>query len=273
MARYEPNRARTFEFGFARKTRTPNLYERYAWSTNMMASGMIGWFGDGNYYVGNVGLKPETAHTVSGTAAWHSSGPQAWVLKLTPYLTQIQDYVDVDTLDTTMYGMSTFAKLRFANHSARIYGADVSASGSLWNSPDFGRGQIDAVANWLHGQRLDTQTGLYQMMPINLRVAFDEELKGFTAGIGVQAVDRKSHVDPWRFEQKTPGYALFNLRLGYQREHLRMNIASENLLNRNYELPLGGVNFDDFMASMWMDQIKPLTGRGRSVSGSLAFRF
>ena len=26
-----------------------------------MASGMIGWFGDGNYYVGNVGLKPEIA--------------------------------------------------------------------------------------------------------------------------------------------------------------------------------------------------------------------
>ena len=103
--------------------------------------------------------------------------------------------------------------------------------------------------------------------------AFDEELKGFTAGIGVQAVDRKSNVDPWRFEQKTPGYALFNLRLGYQREHLRMNVASENQLNRNYELPLGGVNFDDFMASMWMDQIRPLTGRGRSVSGSLAIRF
>ena len=71
MARYEPNPSAAYELGYARKTRSPNLYERYAWSTNMMASGMIGWFGDGNYYVGNVGLKPETANTVSGTASWH----------------------------------------------------------------------------------------------------------------------------------------------------------------------------------------------------------
>ena len=39
------------------------------------------------------------------------------------------------------------------------------------------------------------------------------------------------------------------------------------------ELPLGGVNFDDFMASGWMSAIKPLTGRGRAVSFSLTARF
>jgi hypothetical protein len=33
------------------------------------------------------------------------------------------------------------------------------------------------------------------------------------------------------------------------------------------------VNFDDFMASGWMSQIKPLTGRGRSFYGSLTARF
>jgi iron complex outermembrane receptor protein len=129
------------------------------------------------------------------------------------------------------------------------------------------------VAGWLHGERLDTQTPLYQMMPLNTRIAFDEELKGFAAGIGVQAVDRKSNVDPHRYEQTTPGYALVNLRGGYQRGHLSINTAADNLLNTDYELPLGGVNFDDFMASGWMSQIKPLTGRGRSVFFSLTARF
>ena len=100
LARYEPNAASTYELGYARKTRSPNLYERYAWSTNMMASGMIGWFGDGNYYVGNVGLKPEIANTVSGTAAWRDPARTAWEIKLTPYETSIQDYVDVDTMMT-----------------------------------------------------------------------------------------------------------------------------------------------------------------------------
>jgi iron complex outermembrane receptor protein len=273
MVRYEPNASSTYEFGYARKTRAPNLYERYAWSTNMMASGMIGWFGDGNYYVGNVGLKPETAHTVSGTIAWHDPARKAWELTLTPYLTYIEDYVDVDTLATKTYGMSVFAQLRFANHNARIYGADLSGSGALWSSDRFGEGKISGVAGWLHGERLDTQTGLYQMMPLNLRVAFDEGLKGWMAGVGVQAVDRKSNVDPHRYEQTTPGYALFNLHSGYRRGHLQVSAAADNLLNKDYELPLGGVNFDDFMASMRMSQIKPLTGRGRSFYGSLTARF
>jgi len=273
LARYEPKASSTYEFGYARKSRAPNLYERYAWSTNWMTSGMIGWFGDGNYYVGNVSLKPEIANTVSGTASWRGRADKDWKIKLTPYLTTIQDYVDVDTLATTTYGMSTFAQLRFANHNARVYGGDLSGSGVIWSSDRFGAGQISGVAGWLHGERLDSSTPLYQMMPVNLRLAFDEELKGWTAGIGVQAVGRKSNVDPHRFEQTTPGYALFNLHSGYRRGHLQVSAAADNLLNKDYELPLGGVNFDDFMASGWMSQIKPLTGRGRSFYASLTARF
>jgi iron complex outermembrane receptor protein len=271
--RYEPNGAGTFEFGYARKSRAPNLYERYAWSTNWMASGMIGWFGDGNYYVGNLTLKPEIAHTVSGTAAVHDSARKEWELNLTPYFTYIQSYADVDTLATQMYGMSTFAQLQFANHNARIYGGDLSGKAVLWNSDSIGRGRLSGVAGWLHGERLDTSTALYQMMPLNTRVALDEEVKGLTAGVGVEAVDRKSNVDPHRFEQTTPGYVLFNLHGSYKLGPLQANAEADNLFNRDYELPLGGVNFDDFMASMWMNQIKPLTGRGRSAYFSLTARF
>jgi iron complex outermembrane receptor protein len=111
------------------------------------------------------------------------------------------------------------------------------------------------------------------MMPLNARVNFDEKLKGFTAGIGLQAVDRKSNVDPHRFEQITPGYALFNLHAAYRQGHFEANLESENLFNKCYALPLGGVNFDDYMASMWMAQIKPLTGRGRSFHGGMTARF
>ena len=81
---------------------------------------------------------------------------------------------------------------RFANHSARIYGVDLSGNVALWKSASIGQGKISGVAGWLHGERLDTRTPLYQMMPLNVRVGFDEELKGLTAGVGVQAVDRKS---------------------------------------------------------------------------------
>jgi iron complex outermembrane receptor protein len=273
MARYEPDARSSYEFGYARKTRAPNLYERYAWSRNWMASGMIGWFGDGNSYVGNVSLKPETAHTVSGTASWHGRERETWEVELTPYLTTIRSYIDADTLATKTYGMSTLAQLQFANHDARIYGGDFSGSGALWNSARFGLGRVSGVAGWLHGERLDTATPLYQMMPAHARISFDEELKGFAAGAGVEAVDRKANVDPHRFEQVTPGYALMSLHAGYERGHLKVNAAGDNVFNRSYELPLGGVNFDDFLAGMEMGPIKPLTGRGRSGFVSLTVQF
>jgi iron complex outermembrane receptor protein len=269
LARYEPNRSVTFEFGYARKTRSPNLYERYAWSTNWMASGMIGWFGDGNYYVGNLNLKPEIGHTVSASISWHDPGRKQWEVKLTPYQTYVQNYIDVDTLATATYGASTFAQLQFANHDARIYGVDASGKAAIWNDAKFGRGEFSGVVGYLHGERLDGAGGLYQMMPLNARLAFDEKRKGWSGGIQVQAVDRKSNVDLRRFEQPTPGYTLVGVRTAYQRGYIRFDLGCDNLFNKYYELPLGGVNFDDYMASGWMSQIRPLTGRGRSVYAGL----
>jgi iron complex outermembrane receptor protein len=271
QARYDATDIASFEFGYARKSRAPNLYERYAWSRNWMASGMIGWFGDGNYYVGNIDLKPEIGHTFSGTLVLRGRGAHAWEVKLTPYLTYVQEYIDVNTLDATTYGMSTFAMLQFANHNARLFGGDVSGKMALWDGAA-GRGSIEAIGNWVHGSRTDTGNGLYQMMPLNLKVKLDEQFRALTAGFGIEAVDRKSRLDPNRFEQATAGYALFNLHAGYRRGPVEGSFRVDNLFNRAYALPLGGVNFDDFMASMWMGQIKPLTGRGRSASLSLNVR-
>ena len=273
LARYEPNAYATFEMGYARKTRAPNLYERYAWSTDWMTSGMINWFGDGNYYVGNVDLKPEIAHTVSGTASWHDRTRKEWEIKVTPYQTYIRDYIDVNELATQMYGMSMFSQLMFANHNARIWGADLSGMAALWKSSKYGRGELTGLGGWLHGRRPDTGTGLYQMMPLNARIGLKEILKGFTGGPEVQMVDRKHDTDRLRFEQQTPGYTLVDFKAGYQWRHLRFEGGGTNLLNHWYYLPLGGVNFDDFQASGWMGQIMPLTGPGRSFYVGMSVPF
>ncbi len=273
IARYVIVPDASFEIGYARKTRIPNLYERYAWATDWMTSGMIGWFNDGNYYVGSVGLTPETANTISGTAALRGGSAKAWEVKLTPYYTRIRDFIDVDTLDTRMYGMSTFAQLRFANHDAQIYGMDFSGNGALWDNQTLGHARISTVGGWLHGDRLDTHAGLYQMMPVNVRITFDEAVKAISGGVGIVAVDHKAHVDPHRMEQPTPGYALVNIHAAWKSTHLEASGGVDNLSNRNYELPLGGINFDDFMASMRMGAIKPLTGRGRSAFFNLTARF
>ncbi len=73
LARYTPDATRDIEFGFAHKTRSPNLHERYTWSTWQMAALMVNWVGDGNGYIGNLDLKPEKANTLSATFDWHAA--------------------------------------------------------------------------------------------------------------------------------------------------------------------------------------------------------
>ena len=78
MVQYTPNDMSQYELGFARKNRAPNLYELYTWGQRAMDMGMIGWFGDGNGYVGNLNLTEETANTVSFTAAFNEPNDNLW---------------------------------------------------------------------------------------------------------------------------------------------------------------------------------------------------
>ena len=59
LSRYSPNHTSSYEFGLSQKTRSPNLYERYSWSRNVMALEMNNFVGDGNGYLGNPDLEPE----------------------------------------------------------------------------------------------------------------------------------------------------------------------------------------------------------------------
>jgi len=265
LARYDANQHAAIEFGYARKNRSPNLYERYTWSTGMMAASMIGWFGDGNMYYGNVALKPETGSVVSGTLLLHGQAPKPWEVKLTPHINSIQNYIDVDVASVGMMGMGT-PLLRFANHDARIAGGDLSGFATLWNNEAAGTGKLSAIGAWLHGTRTDSNTPLYQMMPLNLRVAFDEDVKGFSGGFGAELVDRKTRLDPNRMELHTPGYVLFGLHAAYKSKYLQGIFNVDNLANRFYELPLGGNNIDIYNATGMMTAV---TGRGRSVSINL----
>jgi iron complex outermembrane receptor protein len=261
------------EAGFARKNRAPNLYERYAWSKMWMAALMIGWYGDGNAYVGNTALQPESNNVISGSLRLRGRSAHAWQLKVSPYVNLLENFIDVDQLATQMYGMATLAELQWANHPARIYGGDLSGNVTLWDNLGAGLGTLTGTAAWLHGERTDTHTPLYQMMPVHARVNFNEEWRTLAAGFSVEAVDRKQNVDPNRLEQQTPGYTLVGLHAGYVRGSLEAGVSGDNLFNKAYALPLGGVNVDDFQQSMWMDALHPLTGRGRSASLHLTAHF
>lgn len=93
LARHTPEANLSYEFGYAQKTRSPNLCERYSWSRIAMALEMNNFVGYGNDYLGNPGPKPEVAPPQSLTGEWRS-GDGATEFKLTPYYTRVSNYID-----------------------------------------------------------------------------------------------------------------------------------------------------------------------------------
>jgi len=229
---YTPDASRSFEFGLAQKTRSPNLYERYSWSTNAMALEMNNFVGDGNGYVGNPYLKPEVAHTISVTADWHSvEGEYQFVV--TPFYTHVKDYVDAVRLPSS--ATTGFMKLTYANQEARLYGVDISGKMPLGNS--FG---LKGIVNYTNGRNLDTNDDLYNIMPLNANVTLTHEYENWHNAIEVIGVDGKDSISDVRNEIKTPGYSLVNMRSSYSLQKVRVDFGIENLFNKLYYLPLGG---------------------------------
>jgi iron complex outermembrane receptor protein len=280
LARYEANSTSSFEFGYARKTRSPSIYERYLWvKRSSMSANMNGWFGDGNGYVGNLDLRPEVANSLSATAGWHAPSKQGWELKITPYYTRVQDYIDVNRCPVIADGSngctaakfsatSGFVTLQFANHAVRLYGVDSS-----FRIPLGGAFALAGVLGYVRGENLDTGDSLYHMMPLHGNLALEHHRGRWSSTLEFQAVDAKTDVQAVRNELRTPGYALLNLRSGYkwklaERASMRLDAGFDNLTNRKYDLPLGG--------RYWIGDKtgnSSVPGMGRSLYSGLTFEF
>ncbi|MDZ4313992.1 MAG: TonB-dependent receptor, partial [Azonexus sp.] len=171
LGRYTANANSDIEFGFARKVRTPNLYERYTWSTWTMATVMNNFVGDGNGYIGNLDLKPEKAHTLSATFDWHGAD-RSWGLKATPYYTHVTDYIDAVKAGT--FAANRFNVLKYANQSARLYGLDLSGHMPLANS-SLGEFGVKGLINYTKGKNRDTGDDLYNIMPLNAKATLTHQ--------------------------------------------------------------------------------------------------
>ncbi|ADP70971.1 TonB-dependent receptor plug [Rhodomicrobium vannielii ATCC 17100] len=274
LARYEPNAASAYEFGYARKTRSPNLYERYSWGKGMMASTMIGWFGDGNGYVGNLDLDPEVAHTVSATAAWRTGPAGEYEVKVTPFYSYVEDFIDVNylkTFTTSNFQNGKFRQFQFANHDAELYGVNVSGKAPLWASADYGRFGVNSTIGWVEGERTDG-VNLYRIMPLNARAALTHSLGNWSSTAEVQLVASKDQVQSLRNEFETPGYALLNLRTSYLWSNVRFDLAVENVFDKLYYQPLGGFDYADFKATSGAEY-GAVAGVGRSFNAAVTVKF
>jgi iron complex outermembrane recepter protein len=251
LSRYTPEATLEFEAGYAMKSRSPNLYERYAWSTNTMAMEMVNFAGDGNYYIGNLDLKPEVAHTFGATANWHSAAKEQRGITVTPYYTYVQDYIDARRCPTIVCGSSAavnasmtatkgFVYLQFVNQSSNLYGADVSVRSLLAQFNGYGSFTATGILNVVRGKNGTTGDNLYNIMPVNAKLAVVHSWGKLTNTIEEQLVGKKSNLSQVRNELRTGGYGLFNLRSSYEWMKFHIDVGLENVLNKFFASPLGG---------------------------------
>lgn len=277
IVQYAPNAGQTYSLGVAQKTRAPNLYERYTWSTAAMTMEMIGWFGDGNGYVGDLALKPEQARTLSFTADWHDPENARWGLSLTPYYTHVDNYIDVQRCPTTVCGATAsvldnatatrgFVLLQFVNQRARLYGADLSAHALLASGTALGSFTAKGTLSYVDGKNTATGDNLYDMMPLNARLSLTQALGHWTSTIEEELVAAKTRVSAVRNEVPTGGYALLNLRTSYTWKNVRVDLGIQNALDKFYASPLGGLYIGQGM-TMSLGGVPwgiPVPGMGRS---------
>ena len=272
LIRYQPQDRESYTLGLARKNRSPNLYERYAWGTNTI--GTITWFGDGNGYTGNPDLKPETADTVSFSANWHGQDANAWQLRATSYFTAVQNYIGVVALcDPNCSGMPA-SQLQFANHRARLYGADIDALYKLAANGAAGVFRIRAVAGYVHGEDEDMHTPLYHVMPAHGSLSLQHELGAWSSALQFQSVARNTAVDPTRLQPRTAGYSLLDFHTAYEWRNVRVDFAVGNLFARQYASPLGGTwQSAPYPPGYAGATFRPLPGAGRSFDTGVSLKF
>jgi iron complex outermembrane receptor protein len=272
LVRYRPDDQDNYTLGLARKNRSPNLYERYAWGTNTL--GTITWFGDGNGYTGNPDLKPETADTASISGKWHDRDAKAWQLQATSYFTIVQNYIGVLPLCGPACSGMPASQLQFANQRARLYGADVNAAYTISDRAMGGVFRITGSVGYVHGEDQTTLTPLYHVMPLHGTFALEHEFRSWSSALQFHSVDRKTEVDPLRLEPSTSGYSRVDLRTAYVWRNLRVDFAVTNLLDRQYENPLGGTWQSALYPPGYAGAtFRPLPAMGRSFNTGFTVNF
>lgn len=274
LARYALTPTESLEFGLARKNRAPNLYERYSWGRSTMATTMIGWFGDGNGYVGDPELKPETAHTAS--ASFHAVAPnERWHFSANIWYTKVDDYVDAQIISDFNMGSNDDSKrhiLQFTNLDATLYGSRLEASYQLINNPTVGHIALNVKLSTTQGERDNNDEALYQIKPLQTEFSVQQQLGNWQHKLVWQWVADKDRVDERRLENATDSYHLVNVNSQKTFGNITLTFAVTNLFDQYYQLPLGGVSIAEFRYDN-SNGYSQLAGEGRSFNFGLNYQF
>tara|TARA_B100000497_G_scaffold123211_1_gene155470 strand:- start:5045 stop:7171 length:2127 start_codon:yes stop_codon:yes gene_type:complete len=232
----------TWRFSLARKNRAPGFLERYAWLPTPASAGLA----DGNTYVGDRNIKPETLNVVE--VGLDYEGDKAWI-RPTLYFQQINNYIQGIPFDSTPGVIDHPAEmvssangdttpLKFANVDARIYGFDTDYGYRL--NEDW---RVEGVVSTVRAERRDIDDNLYRVSPDKVSMSLVYDQTAWSATAETVLVSRQHHVSDTNSEAETGGYGLLNF-YGTLRVNPRIAFSAglENVLDKKYVSHLTGYN-------------------------------
>ena len=255
----------TYELAAARKSRAPLYQELFLWIPLEVNAGL----GDGNNYVGDVGLKAEVSHQLEAGLQW--AGARGHFSARVHYR-RVDDYIQgVASGDMLVNAVSGRANgdptpMRFANVEAELYGADITFGVEL--APSL---SLDGNAAYVRGKRRDVADNLYRIAPPNARLGLSWRRQTLRVSLEQEVVAKQSNTsaeltdDPAsrtnRFEG-TSGHGLTHLYASHEpNSALRLDFGVENLFDKRYRDPLAGFNRNRAAGEIGR---RPL-GRGRNA--------
>jgi iron complex outermembrane receptor protein len=273
LSKFTSKKSSSIEFGYTMKTRSPNLYQRYSWSTWTMAANMNNLYGDGNGYIGNINLKPETAHRI-GFLIDHQSPNGDWTFKVNPFYSYINDYIDVE--NTSASRSDGYRNLKFHNHDVTISGIDIATKRKVFQNTSLGNYDLFAKFNYQRGRNLDNSTDLYNLMPANLSLGLNHAKNNWKNSFVVKLVNKKDNVDTVRQERETSSFAVADFYTSYQLQSFEIVGSIENIFDRMHDNPLGGEYIGQgatMSTGVSRANGSQMPGIGRSINISIAYLF
>lgn len=239
---YHVNGTATLRGTVASKTRAPGYVERFAWLPTPASGGLA----DGNTYVGDLGLKPETALILEAGVDIHlknfSARPTLFYRRIDGYIQGVPFDDTVGVIDSTVEMVSNMngdpTPLRFANVDAKLTGVDLDFKWVLTETLD-----LEGGASYVEGKRRDIVDDLYRIAPLRGRVALTWGSGAwYVTGEG-QFTAQQSKVSATNSEAETGGHAVFNVFGGWAvNNNLFVNVGVSNILDEEYEDHLAGYN-------------------------------
>lgn len=217
--------------GFGYKNRAPSYQARYLWLPLEATAGLA----DGNVYVGDINLDPESAKQLEIGFDW--SGTNSY-LNPRLFYHRIDDYIQgTPTIDTTVLAVNATA-LQFSNVDAEMFGFDLG-----WGVAFNSQWRADGVISYTRAKRRDIGDELFRIAPLNGSVALTHTHQNWEITLEEVAYAAQNKVSTTNGEQKSAGYMLTNLRLSYQpKDTLTLGFGVENLFDKQYQPHLGGTN-------------------------------